>query len=94
MMIAGVFALWVVFQLVAKYFKLWIENCRQIAAKLPPNCRHGTGVCVMCMSSLNEKTKVNYPETKDFGASWAGQSNLWPYLHTLEFPPFQRYLIC
>ena len=37
---------------------------------------------------------VNYPETKDFGASWAGQSNLQPYLHTLEFPPFQRYLIC
>lgn len=38
--------------------------------------------------------KVNYPETKDFGASWADQSNLQPYLHTLEFPPFQRYLIC
>nr|DAT35578.1 MAG TPA: hypothetical protein [Caudoviricetes sp.] len=37
---------------------------------------------------------MNYPETKDFGASWAGQSNLQPYLHTLEFPPFQRYLIC
>ena len=35
---------------------------------------------------------MNYPETKDFGASWAGQSNLQPYLHTLEFPPFQRYL--
>ena len=42
MMIAGVFALWMVFQLVAKYFKLWIENCRQIAAKLPPRDR---GLC-------------------------------------------------
>lgn len=26
---------------------------------------------------------VNYPETKDFGASWADQSNLQSYLHTL-----------
>ena len=90
MMIAGVFALWMVFQLVAKYFKLWIENCRQIAAKLPPRDR---GLCDVYVS-LNKKTKVNYPETKDFGASWADQSNLQPYLHTLEFPPFQRYLIC
>lgn len=38
--------------------------------------------------------EVNYPETKDFVASWADQSNLQTYLHTLEFPPFQRYLIC
>ena len=40
-----------------------------------------------------ETDQVNYPETKDFGASWADQSNLQSYLHTLEFPPFQRYLI-
>ena len=26
---------------------------------------------------------VNYPETKDFWASWADQSNLQSYLHTL-----------
>ena len=51
MMIAGVFALWVVFQLVAKYFKLWIENCRQIAAKLPPRDR---GLCDAYVS-LNKK---------------------------------------
>ena len=57
----------------------------------------------MCVGAwtVDEKKKikinahfVNYPETKDFGASWADQSNLQPYLHTLEFPPFQRYLIC
>lgn len=26
---------------------------------------------------------VNYPETKDFGASWADQSSHQSYLHTL-----------
>ena len=54
MMIAGVFALWLVFQLVAKYFKLWKENCRQIAAKLPPR---GRGLCDAYVS-LNKK--LNY----------------------------------
>ena len=53
-MIAGVFALWLVFQLVAKYFKLWKENCRQIAAKLRPR---GRGLCDAYVS-LNKKTKL------------------------------------
>ena len=60
--------------------KEWFNN-----VKLPVMNRSQC-CCEMC--------GVNYPETKDFGASWAGQSNLQPYLHTLEFPPFQRYLIC
>lgn len=32
---------------------------------------------------LTNIDEVNYPETKDFGASWADQSNLQSYLHTL-----------
>ena len=32
MMIAGVFALWLVFQTCGKNFHSWKENCRQIAA--------------------------------------------------------------
>ena len=32
---------------------------------------------------LKRCSTVNYPETKDFGASWADQSNLQSYLHTL-----------
>ena len=35
-----------------------------------------------CCDILDDE-EVNYPETKDFGASWADQSNLQSYLHTL-----------
>ena len=53
MMIAGVFALWLVFQLVAEYFQLWKENCRQIAAT-------GQGfVRCVCFPKQKNKLKEN-----------------------------------
>lgn len=43
MMIAGILTFWLAFKHVANIYRCG----KKIAAKLPPYCRYGTGLCAM-----------------------------------------------